>query len=191
MARSDAADRTTPDAPDDRDPSSTLSIGTVAKLLVLAFVIHTFVIPQLGGARAALKTVSSVVSLVGTILWLRSDRKMDSRAIAQLTNPAGLAGLFNMVMDQIEQGKIPSDQLRNVQYEDFVEAPLQTVEALYRDMGVPLSDRAKQAMSAYLKAHPREARPAHRYNVGNAERHAEERKLFERYQSYFNVKTEL
>ena len=141
--------------------------------------------------RDPLKTVSSVVSLVGTILWLRSDRKMDSRAIAQLTNPAGLAGLFNMVMDQIEQGKVPASQLRNVQYGDFVDNPLRTVESLYREMGVPLSERARQAMSVYLQAHPREARPQHRYSVGNAERQAEERNLFDRYQSYFNVPTEL
>jgi hypothetical protein len=140
--------------------------------------------------RDPLKTVSSVVSLVGTILWTRSERKMDVRAIAQLTNPAGLAGLFNIVMDQIEQGKVPVSRLRSVQYGDFVDNPIGTVEELYREMGIRLSDRAKQAMSAYVQAHPREARPQHRYNVGAVERHAGERKLFERYQAHFHVKSE-
>ncbi|MCB0997613.1 MAG: UPF0104 family protein [Acidimicrobiales bacterium] len=36
------------------------SVGGIAKLLVLAFVVHTFVVPQVGGARAALSTVSGV-----------------------------------------------------------------------------------------------------------------------------------
>ena len=141
--------------------------------------------------RDPLKTVSSVVSLIGTILWMRSDRKMDERATAQLTNPAGLAGLFGMVMDQIEQGKIPENQLRHVQYVDFVNDPLATVEALYRDMDVHLTDKAHAAMSAYINEHPRESRPAHKYSVGDAARIAEERKLFDRYQAKFNVKTEV
>lgn len=140
--------------------------------------------------RDPLKSVSSAVSLVGTILWMRSDRKMDERAIAQLTNPAGMAALFNMVIDQIEQGKVPSTLLRNVQYVDFVDDPLGTVEKLYRDMGIELSDCARQAMTKYLSEHPRESRPAHRYSIGDAARESEERQLFARYQEYFNTKSE-
>ncbi len=60
MPGTSAADETMANAPDGGESGSRLSIGTVAKLLVLAFVIHTFVIPQVGGARAALRTVSSV-----------------------------------------------------------------------------------------------------------------------------------
>ena len=141
--------------------------------------------------RDPLKTVSSVVSLVGTILWMRSDQKLDERSTAQLTNPAGLAGLFNLVMDQIEQGKIPAERIRHVQYMDFIEDPLGAVERVYREMNVPLTSAARQAMAAYLNEHPREKRPEHKYNVGDATRHAEERKLFERYQNQFAVKNEI
>lgn len=141
--------------------------------------------------RDPLKTISSVVSLIGTILWMRSDQGLDERATAQLTNPAGLAGLFDMVMDQVDQGLVPGRQLRHVQYSDFVDEPLAVVETLYREMGFELTDRARQAMAAYLKEHPRESRPAHKYSVGNADRRAVERKLFVRYQARFGVRDEV
>ncbi len=141
--------------------------------------------------RDPVKSVSSVVSLVGTILWTRSERKMDSRAIAQLTNPAGLAALFNMVMDQIDRGDVPASQMHSVQYLDLVDAPMETVEKLYRDLKVPLTEAARTAMNRYIHEHPREARPPHRYQVGTADKHAEERKLFERYENRYQVKREV
>jgi hypothetical protein len=141
--------------------------------------------------RDPLKTVSSMVSLVGTLMWIRCDRLLDERAIGQLTNPANLAGLFDRVMDQIEQGSVPEKQIHNVQYVDLVDDPMGTVERLYRDLGIELSERAAGAMSAYLREHPREARPPHKYSVGDADRIAAERKLFERYENHFHVKREL
>jgi hypothetical protein len=141
--------------------------------------------------RDPLKTVSSVVNLIGTILWTRSDKQMDERAMAQLTNPSGLAGLFGMVMDQIDQGLVPASRFHHAQYLDFINDPLATVEKVYKEIGIVLSQEAKQAMATYLREHPRESRPAHKYNVGDAARFADERKVFERYQNYFQVKNEL
>lgn len=141
--------------------------------------------------RDPLKTVSSMVSLVGTILWVRSDRKLDERAIAQLTNPAGMAGLFDMVIDQIERGQVPKSQLHSIQYLDFIEDPMRTVRTLYREMGIELTAAASEAMRRYLREHPRESRPAHLYSTGNPSMQSEERRLFARYQEYFHTKNEL
>jgi Sulfotransferase family len=141
--------------------------------------------------RDPLKSVSSMVSLVGTILWLRSDRGLDERAIAQLTNPAGMAGLFNMVIDQIESGRVPKSQVHNIQYLDFIEDPMRCVRALYREMGIELTAAAADAMSKYLEEHPREARPPHVYSTGDASMQSEERRLFARYQDFFQTKNEV
>jgi len=46
-------------------------------------------------------------------------------------------------------------------------------------------------MQRYTDENPRSARPAHRYDTGPAELISEERRAFARYQSYFNVPTEL
>ena len=51
-------------------------------------------------------------------------------------------------------------------------------------------DAARAAMQGYLDAHPRESRPAHKYNVDASAHQNEERKLFERYRDFFQVKTE-
>jgi hypothetical protein len=128
--------------------------------------------------------------LVGTLFWIRSDQPLSDQAIAQLTNPAGLAGLFGMVMDQMDQGLIPAQRFRHVQYLDFVADPIKTVENLYSELGFQLTPAARTTMSSYIQNHPREARPAHRYSTGDAQRQAAERKLFERYQTRFGVRSE-
>jgi hypothetical protein len=140
--------------------------------------------------RDPLKAVSSAVSMVGTLFWIRSDQPLSEQAIAQLTSPNGLASLFNRVFEQIDRGEIPIGRLHNVQYVDFVDDPLATVEKLYRDMGIELAEPARAAMAAYIASHPREARPPHRYSTGDAQQRADERKLFERYQSFFRVQSE-
>jgi ADP-dependent phosphofructokinase/glucokinase len=140
--------------------------------------------------RDPIKCVASMVSLVGTLFWIRSDKPLNDLAIAQLTNPAGLAALFNNVMDQIEQGKIPAAAVHSIQYLEFIKDPVATVEDLYRQLGFSMTDRARRAMQTYIREHPRESRPAHKYDSGDAERLTQERSLFERYQSRFKVESE-
>jgi hypothetical protein len=140
--------------------------------------------------RDPIKCVASMVSLVGTLFWIRSDKPLNDLAIAQLTNPAGLAALFNNVMDQIEQGKIPAAAVHSIQYLEFIKDPVATVEDLYRQLGFSMTDRARRAMQTYIREHPRESRPAHKYDSGDAERLSHERSLFERYQSRFKVESE-
>lgn len=141
--------------------------------------------------RDPIKTMASAVSLTGTLFWIRSDQQFSDAAWAELTNPAGLAGRFNKVMDYIEQGQIPGSQVRSVQYLDLVENPLGAVEQLYRELGFELTPTARQAMENYLEEHPREARPVHKYSVGDAAQQAADRQHFARYQAYFQVKSEV
>jgi hypothetical protein len=140
--------------------------------------------------RDPVKCLASMVSLVGTLFWIRSDRPLSEQAIGQLTNPDGMAGLFGHVIDQFEQGVLPERSLHNVQYLDFIKDPLGTIEALYRELGIALTEQARDAIQRYLRESPRESRPAHRYATGDADRLAAERRAFERYQRKFNVKSE-
>lgn len=140
--------------------------------------------------RDPLKVVASMVSLVGTLFWIRSDRRLSDKAIAQLTNPVNLAGLFEHVMGQIDRGEVPRERLYNVQYADFVGDPIGTTEQLYDDMKIELTAAAKRAMTDYMDKHPREARPKHLYKIGDEKRLSEERRLFERYQRAFGVQSE-
>ncbi|HKT74650.1 MAG TPA: sulfotransferase [Steroidobacteraceae bacterium] len=141
--------------------------------------------------RDPLKTMSSAVSLVGTILWARSDQKMDERFIGQLTNPDGMAALFANVMDQMNQGKIPAKQIHHLQYVDMVADPIEAVEKLYRKMGITFTPQARAAIEKYMREHPREGRPSHQYSSGDVAMRDAERKLFEPYQRTFNVPSEV
>jgi Sulfotransferase family len=141
--------------------------------------------------RDPLKAVSSMVSMMGTLFWVRSDRPLSEDAVTHLSNPGVMAGLFNMVIDQIEQGLVPAERLHNVQYVDFVGDQMKAIETLYRDMGIHLCEAGRVAIAAYLRDNPRENRPSHKYSDGDAARYDEERRLYERYQSYFSVKAEM
>lgn len=140
--------------------------------------------------RDPLRALSSVVSLLGTLFWIRSDQRLPESVFSNLTDPAGAAAQYEQAIDWIEQGRVPKAQLHNIQYDDFITEPIAAVEAMYRHFGIPLTPQARAAMQAYLDAHPREARPAHRYSTGDADKRSEERALFARYQQYFGVRSE-
>jgi hypothetical protein len=140
--------------------------------------------------RDPIKALASIVSVMGTIYWMRSDRKMSEEAIAHQTNPALLAAQFDMVIDQIEGGVLPARQMHHIQYLDFVENPIGTVAHLYQEMGAALTECARSAMKQYLAENPREKRPAHDYSVGESRQHEQERTLFDRYIEYFKIRSE-
>jgi Sulfotransferase family len=141
--------------------------------------------------RDPLKAVSSMVSMMGTLFWVRSDRPLSEDAVTHLSNPGVMAGLFNMVIDQIELGKIPAKRLHNVHYVDFVADQMKVIETLYTGMGIHLSEPGRAAIASYLRDNPRENRPSHKYSGGDAAWYDEERRLYERYQTYFNVMAEI
>jgi putative heme transporter len=88
MSGSSTADQAPFNLPDDGERGPRVPIATVAKLLALAFVVHTFVIPQIGGARAALKTVSDVSpALVGLALILEAGALVAYAALTKLLLP--------------------------------------------------------------------------------------------------------
>lgn len=140
--------------------------------------------------RDPIKAVSSMVSLVGTLSWIRSDKDLGEDTLAQVTNPANLARTLDQAIDWIEEGAIPSNQIAHVQYQDFVQDPLGTITDLYNTLDIDLTTDTRQAIDTYLRENPREKRPPHRYSTGRADLHQEERKLFARYEEFFKVPRE-
>jgi Sulfotransferase family len=140
--------------------------------------------------RDPIKSVASAVNMVGTLYWVRSDQPLSDQAIAQLTSAQGLATHFDHILDQIDAGVVPADRFAHVQYLDFVADPIATVAALYSELGIDLTHEARSAMEGYLKSHPREARPKHRYETGDQDILTSERRLFERYETRFGVARE-
>ncbi|QEH77557.1 sulfotransferase [Sphingomonas sp. C8-2] len=137
--------------------------------------------------RDPVKAQGSVTNLLGTIYWMRSDKPFDAAAFEQLLTPEGTAARLDQVIEWIETGVVPREQVIHSLYADLVEAPLDALEQLYARMGLRFDDSARAAVAQYLAGKPQGKFGAHRYAVDRDDR---TRGLFAAYQRYFNVPQE-
>jgi hypothetical protein len=137
--------------------------------------------------RDPVRALASTVSLLGTVQWGRTDHPFRYGAFEYVTNPDFSAGRFNRVIDQIEAGEVPADRLYNMLYADLVSDPLAAIGAMYAHFGLPFTDDGRRAIEHYVDAHPREARPAHKVNLGDEEMNSRDRQAYLRYQEYFDI----
>ena len=141
--------------------------------------------------RDPVRAVASVVSLIGTLNWIRSDHPLSGDTLEILTNPELAAGLMSQPIGWLEDGVIPRSSLCNVQYQDFVRDPMAVVGQIYDFFGIELTDEARSAMRRYMDEHPRTGRPSHDYDLGSSEEIQMERAAFKTYQEYFDVPSEV
>jgi len=137
--------------------------------------------------RDPVQAQGSVINLLGTFYWMRSNKPFDARAYEQLLTPEGTAQRLDQVVDWIDGGTVPSERVTHSRYADLVSAPVPTLEKLYERLGLPFTDQARRAVEAYLADKPKHKFGAHSYTVDRADR---TRALFERYQSRFDVPSE-
>jgi hypothetical protein len=56
-----------------------------------------------------------------------------------------------------DSGRIPSDQVIDVHYADFIDNPWTTIGGIYRKLGRELRPNTEQRMRDFLAAHPGDA----------------------------------
>jgi hypothetical protein len=140
--------------------------------------------------RDPVRSLASLVSIIGTIQWMRSDHPFKGGSLEYMTDPNMSAGRFNRVIDQIESGVIPPKQIYNLFYKDLVADTIGTLEKMYQHFGIPLSDQGRAGMVKYLTEHPRDSRPPHKFNIGSDEAVASARQAYQRYEDYFKIPLE-
>jgi hypothetical protein len=60
----------------------------------------------------------------------------------------------------------PDHPIVDVQYDDLVRSPVETVASIYGAFdGAALDDGARRAMESYVAAHPKDALGVHRYDL--------------------------
>src|SRR5690606_19553974 len=96
------------------------------------------------------RALASVVSLMGTIQWGRSEHPFKSESFEFVTNPELTAARFNAVIDQLESGALPRERLFNMQYREMTSNTLEVIEDMYRYFGLTLSAEGRGAMERYL-----------------------------------------
>jgi hypothetical protein len=65
-----------------------------------------------------------------------------------------------------DSGRLPDASFIDVAYRRIVDAPLDTVRAIYARFGRPLTDEAEAAMRRFLAANPKDKHGRHRYSLG-------------------------
>lgn len=166
-----------------KSPAALLDMPNIVKVYPDAKFIWTH--------RDPVKAVASVVSLVGTLFWMRSDHPFSAGALDQVVNSEMAAMGMTLPIDWLESGVVPKEQLANIHYQDFVADPVAAIERAYGDLGLEVTEDARTAMQSYVDCHLRSDRPAHQYEFGSHEVISHERKYFERYQDYFDVPSEV
>lgn len=139
--------------------------------------------------RDPVRAMASMVDMIGTMMWIRSDQRV-STAYDFVTNPAVTAGMMTQPVDWLESGAIPKDRMCTVLYKDLVRDSVGTVEKIYQYYDMPFTHETRNAIEKYVKEHPRDKRPSHRYGLGNEDQIKTERQAFKRYQEYFGVPNE-
>ena len=140
--------------------------------------------------RDPVRALASAVNLIGTIQWGRSDHPMKGKSFENILDPNMSAGAFNFVIEQLEAGAVPKNQIYHMQYLNMVNDTMGEIAKAYQHLGLELSERGRNGMAKFLADHPRDARPKHQFNLGTAESVAQAREAFKRYQTHFGVETE-
>ncbi|MET0988053.1 MAG: sulfotransferase [Steroidobacteraceae bacterium] len=140
--------------------------------------------------RDPVRALASMVSLMGTTFWGRTDYPLSGEAHAYVTDATASAARLNSVIDTLESGRVPKERIHHVHYRNLVGDTMRTIEGIYRYFDIPLSERGRTGMQEYLHNFPRDSRPPHRFSGGSPEFIAQARIAYKRYQDYFNVPSE-
>jgi hypothetical protein len=141
--------------------------------------------------RDPVKVMGSIVNLVGTLHWIRTDVPFRHGALDQFTQTDLAAGLLNRAIDWLEDGTVPRERVCHINYQDFVRSPIGAVQDIYRYFGIDMTAEGRAAMERYIGMSKRSNRPAHSYDTGSPEVVADTRRHFERYERYFDVAREV
>ena len=165
-----------------KDPMHLDRLATVLKIYPDA----CFVWPH----RDPVRALASMISLVGTVQWGRSDQPFKGGSFEYLTDANFSASRLNAVIDALESGVVPEKQMHHMLYRDLVGGTMDAIEGMYRHFGIVLSDTGRRGMEDYLRLHPRDARSAHKFEAGSPEAIARARQAYRRYQNRFSIPSE-
>lgn len=140
--------------------------------------------------RDPLKVIASLSTLVA---------HLRSMCCADPTIPEAAADFADDLLDGLDRGTrarddgtLPSDQVVDVRFADFMADPFATIGAIYDQLGIELTAEAERAMRTFLAAHPGDGGGAGtRYTFADTGLDADElRERARPYQERFGVPSE-
>jgi hypothetical protein len=140
--------------------------------------------------RDPVRALASMVNMIGTLQWARTDRPFSVGSFEFATDPTASAALLGMVIDQLDSGAVPADRIFHLQYQDLVHDPVGSVASIYEYFGIELTAGRRAVLQDWLAQNPRDSRPPHRFSLGSDAAVAKARTAYQRYQRYFAVPSE-
>ncbi|MCB1706176.1 MAG: sulfotransferase [Halioglobus sp.] len=139
--------------------------------------------------RDPIKCMASTASLMGTLYYMRSDQPFNAQLFDNIIMGDATAQRLERVIQQREQGVVPSTNIVDSRYQDLIDDPISCIANIYDHFGMPFHDAARSRMLDYLEHKPQGKFGAHRYEIDASK--TRDRPLFKRYQTLYNVPDEL
>jgi len=141
--------------------------------------------------RDPIVAADSPANAMGTLFWWRTDDPWGGGLTDESAVPGQRSRTQDRLVEWMENGTLRPGFVANVRYQDFIRDPEETLRALYRDLGLVLEESALTLMGASLDGRAKGKLGKFKYQSPDSAALASERKIFERYQSYFNVPNEI
>ena len=112
--------------------------------------------------RDPARTVPSMLSLMGTLRWMRTDA-VDMEPFVEPT-VAGVAHLQRRAIADRANGRIPDDRFFDLHYTDLLKDAAGAIGAAYQHFGWSMPAGLPDAIRAYLARKPKGSKGHHRYS---------------------------
>ncbi len=140
--------------------------------------------------RDPLKITASLSSLI-TSLRAMGSNDIDPVAIGRQWT-RWIATALNDSVRVRQKGLIASQQIIDISFYEFMDAPLEQVQTIYDFFELELSASTRKRMQEYLNVHTAEQHGAHKYKFSDFGLDVgEERERVRPYQEYFDVRKEI
>lgn len=140
--------------------------------------------------RDPLRIMSSVANLLRAFYWQRSDQDFDAPVFQNLMEGELTAKLLEQVMEYRDQAVLPPNQVVDSRYQDLMTDPIAAIEKIYNAFDLTFDEESAKRITDYLEFKPKHKYGVHRYQAMSAQRIAENRPYFRRYQERYGVANE-
>ncbi len=136
--------------------------------------------------RDPIKCMGSATNLMACIYKMRSNKAFNAAAFDEFLVGEAAAQRLELVIEQREKGVVPESSICDSRYCDLMDDPVACVENIYQHFNIELMDTFSRRIQSYLDGKPKGKFGAHQYQSDASDRH-----WFERYQTHYDVPSEM
>lgn len=165
-----------------KSPAHLMELPAIFAVYPGARIVHTH--------RDPVKTIPSTISTVATSRFARCDDiALETLAFAI---PIGFEMALQAGITLREQGELPLEQIADVKYQDFINAPVDTLVGAFEQLDIAIDESLKDNMRSYLSNKPQGKFGRHRYSLEEFGLNKEEiASQFSAYREYYGIEQDI